>query len=59
MKGVNELFQSIRFLKFMGWENHWADKVDQSREEELSWRVKENVNSVILAFIWCVCPHSN
>jgi hypothetical protein len=54
MSGVNELFQSIRFLKFMGWENHWAGRVDAAREDELRWRVQENICSVILAFIWWV-----
>ncbi|KAG8851938.1 hypothetical protein FRB91_007151 [Serendipita sp. 411] len=30
MTGVNELFQSIRFLKLMGWEGGWAERVLQS-----------------------------
>jgi len=52
MTGVNELFQSIRFLKIMGWENHWANRVNAAREDELRWRVKENICSTVLAFVW-------
>lgn len=26
MTGVNELFQSIRFLKLMGWEGGWTER---------------------------------
>lgn len=56
---MNELFQSIRFLKFMGWENHWANRVNTARENELRWRIKENICSTMLAFIWCaVFSHS-
>ncbi|KAG8820432.1 hypothetical protein FRC19_008875 [Serendipita sp. 401] len=56
MTGVNELFQSIRFLKLMGWEGGWAERVLQSRELELAWRVQENICSAILVFIWTWIP---
>lgn len=69
MNVVNELLQSIRFLKYYGWgmyiciirlipnlicciENFWADKARKSRENELKWRVKENVVNTMIAFIW-------
>lgn len=68
MTGVNELFQSIRFLKLMGWEGGWSRRsvafvstdlgsyrcfrVLEWREKELGWRVQENICSAILIFIW-------
>ncbi|KAH9944830.1 P-loop containing nucleoside triphosphate hydrolase protein [Amylocystis lapponica] len=56
MSMVNELFQNVRFLKFYGWESRWAERVRESREQELKWRVKENVVSVMIAFIWTWMP---
>ncbi|EPQ60440.1 pleiotropic drug resistance ABC transporter [Gloeophyllum trabeum ATCC 11539] len=56
MNIVNELFQNIRFLKFYGWENLWAQKVKSSRESELRWRVKNNVVNTAIAFIWTWIP---
>ena len=49
---VNELLQNIRFLKFYGWENQWSKKACNAREDELYWRVRENVVSVVMSFIW-------
>ncbi|TFK56635.1 pleiotropic drug resistance ABC transporter [Heliocybe sulcata] len=56
MNVVNELFQNVRFLKFYGWENLWARKVKDSRETELKWRVKANVVSTAIVFIWTWIP---
>ncbi|KAG2044379.1 P-loop containing nucleoside triphosphate hydrolase protein [Suillus americanus] len=56
MNVVNELLQNIRFLKFYGWENQWSRGAHQAREEELSWRVKENVVDTIISFIWTWIP---
>jgi len=56
---VNELLQNIRFLKFYGWGNQWSRKACDSREDELQWRVKENVVSVIMSFIWWVVSSDN
>ncbi|KAI5120846.1 hypothetical protein M0805_007033 [Coniferiporia weirii] len=56
MSSANELFQNIRFLKFYGWENHWAGKVLGHREVELNWRVKENICSILITFIWIWVP---
>jgi hypothetical protein len=75
MEKVNELLQNIRFLKFFGWgifscvpsatsadsspEYHWSDTANVARETELGWRVKENIVSTIIAFIWYVlCARS-
>ncbi|KAJ6520112.1 P-loop containing nucleoside triphosphate hydrolase protein [Mycena sanguinolenta] len=56
MEKVNELLQNIRFLKFFGWEYHWSDTANGARETELGWRVKENVVSTLIAFIWTWIP---
>jgi hypothetical protein len=54
MNVVNELFQNIRFLKFYGWENQWAQSADRARETELGWRVKANVVDTFTSFLWYV-----
>ncbi|TCD63205.1 hypothetical protein EIP91_005844 [Steccherinum ochraceum] len=59
MNLVNELFQNIRFLKFYGWgmlETRWTGRVRESREDELRWRVKENIVSTAISFIWVWIP---
>ncbi|KAK7682642.1 hypothetical protein QCA50_014442 [Cerrena zonata] len=56
MNLVNELFQNIRFLKFYGWENGWTSRVRESRENELRWRVKDNMVSTLISFIWTWVP---
>ncbi|KAG8964419.1 hypothetical protein FRC00_002452 [Tulasnella sp. 408] len=43
MSYVDEFFQSIRFLKYMGWERAWSNKVRSARETELKIRVKQNI----------------
>ncbi|KAF8665348.1 hypothetical protein AX16_000367 [Volvariella volvacea WC 439] len=53
---VNELLQNIRFLKFYGWEYHWSRIAERAREVELRWRVKENINSTLISFIWIWIP---
>ncbi|TFL03667.1 P-loop containing nucleoside triphosphate hydrolase protein [Pterulicium gracile] len=56
MNIVNELLQNIRFLKFYGWERHWRNTALGSREEELAWRVKENIVDTFISFIWIWMP---
>ncbi|KAG6919005.1 hypothetical protein DXG01_009715 [Tephrocybe rancida] len=56
MNVVNELLQNIRFLKFYGWEYHWSRKAENSREEELQWRVKQNAVDTLTSFIWTWMP---
>ncbi|KAI0671861.1 P-loop containing nucleoside triphosphate hydrolase protein [Trametes maxima] len=56
MNAVNELWQNIRFLKFYGWESRWSERARQARENELSWKVKENVVDVFITFIWNWMP---
>src|ERR1700691_4800493 len=33
-------------------ENYWANKAQRSREDELKWRVKDNILSTSISFIW-------
>lgn len=58
MSYVNEFFQSIRFLKYMGWESMWANKVRKSRDTELKIRVKQNFVDIAISFIWWACIRS-
>ncbi|EMD33950.1 hypothetical protein CERSUDRAFT_117480 [Gelatoporia subvermispora B] len=56
MNLVNEFFQNIRFLKFYGWETGWANRVQNARESELNWRIKENFVNAAISFIWTWMP---
>ncbi|KAJ3535367.1 hypothetical protein NMY22_g6525 [Coprinellus aureogranulatus] len=53
---VDELLQNIRFLKFYGWEYTWSRKAEDARETELRWRVKTNIVSTFMFFIWMWLP---
>ncbi|KAG0148468.1 hypothetical protein CROQUDRAFT_105709 [Cronartium quercuum f. sp. fusiforme G11] len=53
---ANETIQSIRFLKYMGWENLWAGRVEDARREELRLRVKQMILSAFISFIWIWVP---
>ncbi|KAH8923770.1 P-loop containing nucleoside triphosphate hydrolase protein [Atractiella rhizophila] len=53
---VNELITSIRFLKYMGWSSHWKAKVQSARDDELNWRIKQNVLGSAISFIWLWLP---
>ncbi|KIK70611.1 hypothetical protein GYMLUDRAFT_89627 [Collybiopsis luxurians FD-317 M1] len=53
---VNELLQNIRFLKFYGWEYYWGEKTSLRRDNELSWRVQENIVDTAISFIWTWMP---
>lgn len=33
-------------------EYYWAGKVQDARESELKWRVKENIVDTLISFIW-------
>lgn len=37
-------------------EFRWSDRVHDSRETELKWRVKDNIVSVLITFIWTWIP---
>ncbi|KAF9644674.1 pleiotropic drug resistance ABC transporter [Thelephora ganbajun] len=56
MNIVNELFQNLRLLKCYGWERFWESKVTDAREDELKWRVRENVIATLTGFIWTWMP---
>ncbi|EGG07028.1 uncharacterized protein MELLADRAFT_85900 [Melampsora larici-populina 98AG31] len=46
----------IRFLKYMGWENLWAGRVEEARRLELKLRVKQMILSTVISFIWIWVP---
>lgn len=53
---ANETIQSIRFLKYTGWENLWARRVEEARRLELKLRVKQMILSTVISFIWIWVP---
>ncbi|KAH8929584.1 hypothetical protein BT69DRAFT_1328618 [Atractiella rhizophila] len=56
MTATNELIQSIRQIKWFGWETQWADKVLRIRAQELSTLVKYWINNIFLDLVWEIAP---
>ncbi|KAJ7619721.1 P-loop containing nucleoside triphosphate hydrolase protein [Roridomyces roridus] len=58
MAVVDELISSIKFIKFFAWEDRWVEQVMKTRNEELRWQVKGNVNRLMLTAMWSIAPIS-
>ncbi|MBW0461807.1 hypothetical protein O181_001522 [Austropuccinia psidii MF-1] len=56
MSLATETIQSIRFLKYMGWEQQWTNKVQTSRQIELQLRIKQMILFAIISFVWIWVP---
>ncbi|KZV95695.1 P-loop containing nucleoside triphosphate hydrolase protein [Exidia glandulosa HHB12029] len=56
MRSVNELLQSIKFVKFSAWETRWIERVLRFREEELSQLVKLRVLYALFGLTWHLVP---
>ncbi|KAF7355119.1 ATP-dependent bile acid permease [Mycena sanguinolenta] len=53
---VNELISSIKFIKFGGAEEQWLRKVNDAREDELSWLRKSRFAGVVTHLTWLIQP---
>ncbi|KAG8878137.1 hypothetical protein FRB98_006383 [Tulasnella sp. 332] len=53
---LNELIGGIRFIKFFAWEEQWIKRVQEARAVELSWLLKDRVNSVLFGLVWSLSP---
>ncbi|KAH8918812.1 P-loop containing nucleoside triphosphate hydrolase protein [Atractiella rhizophila] len=56
MTATNELIQSIRQIKWFGWETQWAEKVLKIRAEELSLLLRYRINTIFLNLVWQIAP---
>ncbi|KAG9037596.1 hypothetical protein FRB95_004816 [Tulasnella sp. JGI-2019a] len=56
MAALNELIAGIKFIKFFAWEGQWIKRVQDARAFELSWLIKERINSIFFMFLWMLAP---
>ncbi|KAF8529350.1 multidrug resistance-associated ABC transporter [Gautieria morchelliformis] len=56
MNVVNELLNSVKLVKFYGWENRWMDRVLDARKIELDWLVKGRINRIMFSALWTTAP---
>ncbi|KAF8502971.1 hypothetical protein JB92DRAFT_3123623 [Gautieria morchelliformis] len=56
MNIVNELLNSVKLVKFYGWENRWIDRVLDARKFELGWLVKGRINRIMFSALWTTAP---
>ncbi|KAG8843875.1 hypothetical protein FRB96_003699 [Tulasnella sp. 330] len=56
MASLNELIAGIKFIKFFAWESQWIERVEAARAYELSWLIKERINSLFFSLLWMLAP---
>ncbi|KAH7105339.1 P-loop containing nucleoside triphosphate hydrolase protein [Auriculariales sp. MPI-PUGE-AT-0066] len=56
MRSMNEVIQSIKFIKFSAWESRWIKRVTEQREAELKTILEMRLALFFLGFIWDVIP---
>ncbi|EJD41418.1 hypothetical protein AURDEDRAFT_115494 [Auricularia subglabra TFB-10046 SS5] len=56
MQSVNELLQSIKFIKFSAWETRWIQRILVAREKELKQLFKAKVVQAMFSLTWKVVP---
>ncbi|KAF8581299.1 multidrug resistance-associated ABC transporter [Ramaria rubella] len=57
MKLINEMFGSIKFIKFFAWEGQWIKKVMEARKVEMKWLKKSRNASIFYSMLWLVIPN--
>ncbi|KZV99859.1 hypothetical protein EXIGLDRAFT_668146 [Exidia glandulosa HHB12029] len=56
MRSVNELLQSIKFVKFSAWETRWIKRILGYREDELALLFRFKVVRGLFVFTWNFVP---
>ncbi|KAH7101324.1 P-loop containing nucleoside triphosphate hydrolase protein [Auriculariales sp. MPI-PUGE-AT-0066] len=56
MRSMNEVIQSIKFIKFSAWETRWIKRVLEQRETELKTVLEMRLVFFLLSFIWDIVP---
>ncbi|KAK4046805.1 hypothetical protein OIV83_005800 [Microbotryomycetes sp. JL201] len=49
---LQELIAAIRTVKIFGWSRAWIAKIDEKRELELRWMIKEWINQFYVVAVW-------
>ncbi|KAI0048026.1 multidrug resistance-associated ABC transporter [Auriscalpium vulgare] len=53
---LNELIGAIKFIKFFAWESRWIERIQDSRNTELSWLFKARANKAAFDGVWELAP---
>ena len=53
---MSELLSGIRVIKYFGWEPYFAQKVFQSREEELKYLKGRKYLDAVCVYLWATTP---
>ncbi|KZV81212.1 P-loop containing nucleoside triphosphate hydrolase protein [Exidia glandulosa HHB12029] len=56
MRSINELLQSIKFVKFSAWETRWIKRILGYREDELAYLFKFKVVRGLFGLTWNIVP---
>ncbi|KZV94275.1 P-loop containing nucleoside triphosphate hydrolase protein [Exidia glandulosa HHB12029] len=56
MRSINELLQSIKFIKFSAWETRWIKRILAFREDELALLFKYKVVGALFNLTWHCVP---
>ncbi|KAK4055812.1 hypothetical protein OIO90_003065 [Microbotryomycetes sp. JL221] len=49
---LQELIAAIRTVKVFGWSKAWVGKIDEKRDKELRWMIREWTNQFCIIAIW-------
>ncbi|KAG8716744.1 hypothetical protein FRC09_015283 [Ceratobasidium sp. 395] len=52
LQAMNEVIQSIKFIKLSAWESRWTSRVLSFRERELGWLWKLKVTEFLMELVW-------
>ncbi|KIJ38897.1 hypothetical protein M422DRAFT_781226 [Sphaerobolus stellatus SS14] len=58
MKMVDEMFGSIKFIKFFAWEEQWIAKIVKQRMVEMKWLAKSRNVNIMYSLLWGLVPNS-
>ncbi|KAJ7108212.1 multidrug resistance-associated ABC transporter [Mycena epipterygia] len=53
---LNELINSVKFIKFFAWEQKWIDRALDARNTEIKWFTKMRMNDVAYEAAWVTSP---
>ncbi|KAH7102647.1 P-loop containing nucleoside triphosphate hydrolase protein [Auriculariales sp. MPI-PUGE-AT-0066] len=55
-RAVNELLQSIKFVKFSAWETRWVARILKLRDDELASLFIARILGEIFSLVWSIVP---
>ncbi|KAF8587167.1 multidrug resistance-associated ABC transporter [Ramaria rubella] len=57
MGAVDEMFSSIKFIKFFAWEGRWVSRIMKAREVEMGWLRKIRTINICHSLLWLLIPN--